>query len=223
MRTRIFPATGQTFSEIGLGTWQLGGTEWGDIPDSLALDTLAAAAEAGVTFFDTADIYGLGRSESLIGQFLKGRTDRDRFIVATKLGRWPQPGFPGNFEPSTIIAHTEASLLRLGVDCIDLTQTHCIPHEVMKHGDVFQTLSNLVKAGKIALLVQVSNRWTKQLTVWRAPNSRASKSSLICCVKNRSMCSSKSTVSRCGDHCAVAVGQRGSLGKIFARNHISRV
>ena len=149
MRTRVFPATGQTFSEIGLGTWQLGGTEWGDIPDSLALDTLAAAAEAGVTFFDTADIYGLGRSESLIGQFLKGRTDRDRFIVATKLGRWPQPGFPGNFEPSTIIAHTEASLLRLGVDCIDLTQTHCIPHEVMKHGDVFQTLSNLVKAGKI--------------------------------------------------------------------------
>ena len=149
MHTNIFSATGQPVSQIGLGTWQLGGAEWGDVPDEQALATLGAAADCGVTFIDTADIYGLGRSEQLIGRFLKERGDRERFFIATKLGRHPQPGWPQNFTPATIAKHTEDSLTRLGVERIDLTQTHCIPADVMRDGEVFGALADLVKQGKL--------------------------------------------------------------------------
>jgi aryl-alcohol dehydrogenase-like predicted oxidoreductase len=149
MRTRPFGKTGVPVSEIGLGTWQLGGTEWGDVSDQQALDTLRAAADAGVTLFDTADIYGLGRSETLIGQFLRGRADRDRMFVATKLGRHPDPGWPENFTRKAIFQHTENSLRRLGVEAIDLTQTHCTPKEVMQRGEVFEHLGELKRQGKI--------------------------------------------------------------------------
>jgi len=149
MKSRPLGKLGRAVSEIGLGTWQLGGTEWGDVPDRQALDTLATAAEGGITFLDTADIYGLGRSESLLAQFLRGRSDRDRFFVATKLGRWPKPGFPGNFARDSVFAHTEASLARLGVEALDLTQTHCLPAEVMRQGEVFEHLRELKRQGKI--------------------------------------------------------------------------
>ncbi|ASV76967.1 putative oxidoreductase protein [Thermogutta terrifontis] len=149
MKSRLFPALQREVSEIGLGTWQLGGTEWGDVPEEEALNTLAAAAEAGITFIDTADIYGLGRSESLIGRFLKGRPDRDRFIVATKLGRHPEPGWPANFTREVVRRHTEDSLRRLGVDVIDLTQTHSLPLEVMRDTGIFDYLRELRDEGKI--------------------------------------------------------------------------
>ncbi len=149
MRMRSFGKGGVAVSEIGLGTWQLGGTEWGDVSDRQALDTLQAAADAGITFIDTADIYGLGRSETLIGQFLRSRADRERFFVATKLGRHPEPGWPENFTKKTIFEHTENSLKRLGVDVLDLTQTHSLSHEVMQHGEVFEHLAELKRQGKI--------------------------------------------------------------------------
>jgi aryl-alcohol dehydrogenase-like predicted oxidoreductase len=149
MHTRPFGNRPASVSEIGIGTWQLGGTEWGEVSDQDALATLAAAAEAGVTFIDTADIYGLGRSESLIGRFLKGRPDRDRFFIATKLGRNPKPGWPRNFTRETIFQHTEDSLARLGVEALDLTQTHCIPAVEMRRGRVFDALRDLQHQGKI--------------------------------------------------------------------------
>lgn len=149
MRTRSFGASDREVSEIGLGTWQLGGTEWGDVSDEQALNTLAAAADAGVTFIDTADIYGMGRSEMLIGRFLKGRSDRDRFFIATKLGRHPKPGWPDNFTREAVRRHTEDSLRRLQVDALDLTQTHCIPREQMASGEVFEYLRQLQHEGKI--------------------------------------------------------------------------
>jgi len=149
MNTRTFPATNSPVSEVGIGTWQLGGAEWGDVPEEDALACLRAAADGGTTFIDTADIYGLGRSESLIGKFLAERKDRDRFFIATKLGRHPEPGWPENFTKETITAHTEASLKRLGVEALDLTQTHCIPGEVMRDGEVWQHLRDLQAAGKI--------------------------------------------------------------------------
>lgn len=149
MHQRHFPALGEAVSEIGIGTWQLGGTEWGDVPEEEALSTLAAAADAGVTFIDTADIYGLGRSESLIGRFLKGRPDKDRFVVATKLGRHPEPGWPANFTREIVRKHTEDSLRRLGVDVIDLTQTHSLPLEVMRDTGIFDFLRELRDEGKI--------------------------------------------------------------------------
>jgi len=149
MRTRLFADTQRRVSEVGLGTWQLGGTEWGHVSDEQALATLKAAADAGVRFFDTADIYGLGRSETLIGRFLRERADRDQFFVATKLGRFPQPGWPDNFSRKTIFQHTENSLRRLGVDAVDLMQTHCIPIEHLQQYEVFEHLRELVRQGKI--------------------------------------------------------------------------
>jgi len=149
MRTRLFGRSDAVVSEVGLGTWQLGGTEWGDVSDEQALSTLRAAAEMGVTFLDTADIYGLGRSELLIGRFLRERADRDSFFVATKLGQHPQPGWPENFTRATIFQHTEDSLRRLGLGALDLTQTHCIPLEVMRRGEVFAHLRELQRQGKI--------------------------------------------------------------------------
>jgi aryl-alcohol dehydrogenase-like predicted oxidoreductase len=149
MHARPFGPRGTQVSEIGIGTWQLGGAEWGDVSDGQALDTLRAAAEAGATFIDTADIYGLGRSESLIGRFLRERTDRDRFFIATKLGRNPKPGWPHNFTREAVFQHTEDSLARLGIEALDLTQTHCLPAEVMRRGEVFGHLADLKREGKI--------------------------------------------------------------------------
>ena len=149
MHTRPFYATATSVSEVGIGTWQLGGTEWGDVSDEQALATLRAAAEAGVTFIDTADIYGSGRSETLIGRFLNDQPRRDCFFVATKLGLRSDPGWPENFQRQTVFKHTEDSLRRLGVDALDLTQTHCIPAEQIKSGQVFEHLAELQQQGKI--------------------------------------------------------------------------
>ena len=147
MKSRSF--CGVPVSEVGLGCWQIGGDQWGDVPDSDALEVLRASADAGVTFLDTADVYGAGRSEELIGRFLKGR-NRERFFVASKFGRFPRPGMPGNFAPATIREHTENSLMRLGIERLDLTQLHCLPMEQLKRAEVWDTLRALQKNGKIA-------------------------------------------------------------------------
>jgi aryl-alcohol dehydrogenase-like predicted oxidoreductase len=152
MRQRPFGRLRTRVSEIGLGCWQLGGADWGDVSDAQALETLRAAADAGVTFFDTADVYGLGRSESLIGRFLaerKAAHAKGHLFVATKLGRFPEPGWPKNFSLESFRAHTEASLKRLGVEALDLTQLHCVPTEQLKRGEVFEWLRVLQKEGKI--------------------------------------------------------------------------
>jgi aryl-alcohol dehydrogenase-like predicted oxidoreductase len=152
MHTRTFGKlggqTGTQISEVGVGCWQLGG-DWGQVSDEQALASLTAAADAGVTFIDTADVYGLGRSESLIGQFIKQHGSRDQFFIASKLGRHPEPGWPDNFSAKIIAKHTEDSLQRLGIDALDLTQTHCIPHDMMKEAQVWDALREIQKAGLI--------------------------------------------------------------------------
>ncbi len=147
MKTRVFG--GAPVSEVGLGCWQIGGDQWGDVPDADALDVLRASVEAGVTFLDTADVYGAGRSEELIGRFLKEHP-RDRLFIASKFGRFPRPGWPGNFDPKTIREHTENSLKRLGIERLDLTQLHCLPMEQLKRAEVWDTVRDLQKQGKIA-------------------------------------------------------------------------
>lgn len=147
MNYRLFDHTGFEASEIGLGTWQLGGADWGEVDEGRALDTLKAASEGGVNFFDTADVYGLGRSEEIIGRFLKETPEK--IFIATKLGRFPEPGWPTNFSLESLRAHTEASLRRLGVEAVDLTQLHCIPIEVLREGEVFESLRVLKREGKI--------------------------------------------------------------------------
>ena len=146
MNTRIFGKTKLAVSEIGLGCWQLGGADWGNLDDQRAFAILGAAADAGVTFLDTADVYGGGRSETLIGKFLKGR--KEAFFVATKLGRMPDL-YPNLYTEQGVRAATEASLKRLQVEALDLTQLHCVPPAVLERGDIFDWLRNLQREGKI--------------------------------------------------------------------------
>lgn len=149
MNTRIFGRTGHSVGEVGLGTWQLG-AGWGEVTEEAALATLRAAWDAGTTLFDTADVYGMGRAETLIGKFLAETPSARRgAYVATKLGRFSPPGWPENFTRAGIRAHTEASLRRLGVEALDLTQLHCVPFAVLKEGEVFAHLRELKREGKI--------------------------------------------------------------------------
>lgn len=146
MRTRLFPALRRPVSEIGLGCWQLG-ADWGEVDDAQAMKILRAANEQGITFFDTADVYGSGRSEILVGRFLKTLSTVP--FVATKIGRFRDASGADNLRPEVMRAHVEASLRRLGVHAIDLVQLHCVPHAAMRDGAVFDVLARLRDEGKI--------------------------------------------------------------------------
>ena len=147
MDSRTLGRTGRQVSVVGLGCWQLG-ADWGDVGEDDALAVLHAALDSGVTFLDTADVYGTGRSESLIGRFIQAEKPKNLF-VATKLGRFPDPGWPQNFSAGSFRTHTEASLKRLGLEALDLTQLHCIPPERLKSGEPFEWLEALKKEGKL--------------------------------------------------------------------------
>ena len=147
MHKRPFGPDKKMVSEVGLGTWQIGGS-WGTVEDKTAMEILRTATQAGITFFDTADVYGDGRSERFIGKFLKDHPEK--VFVATKLGRGSSPGWPQNFTPEAMIKHTENSLSRLGLERIDLIQLHCVPKEVLADGAVFDVLRELKSQGKIA-------------------------------------------------------------------------
>ena len=146
MNTRSFGPTHQGISEVGLGCWQLGGADWGDLDDQRAFNILNTAADAGITFLDTADVYGLGRSETLIGKFLNQRSGK--FFVATKLGRMSDL-YPDKYTEQGVRTATDASLKRLGVDALDLTQLHCVPPQVLQRGEIFDWLRALQREGKI--------------------------------------------------------------------------
>ncbi len=146
MNTRHFNGSERMVSEVGLGCWQLGGSDWGNVDDASAFAILAAALDAGVNFFDTADVYGDGRSETLIGRFLRERRREDVF-VATKLGRGAL--YPDHYTEAGVRAATEASLKRLQRDTLDLTQLHCVPPAVLQQGDIFEWLRRLRTEGKI--------------------------------------------------------------------------
>jgi aryl-alcohol dehydrogenase-like predicted oxidoreductase len=146
MNTRPFGKTGFQASEMGLGCWQLGGSDWGSIDDAQAMDILGAAVDSGVNFLDTADVYGGGRSEELIGRFLKGRSGP--IYVATKLGR-AGGIYPDGYTEAALRSATQASIRRLGVEVLDLTQLHCIPTEILRRGEVFEWLRALKRDGLI--------------------------------------------------------------------------
>lgn len=147
MTSRPFGSASFNASEIGLGCWQLGGADWGAVDDDSALAILGAAADAGINFFDTADVYGGGRSESLVGRFLR-ESGRKNIFVATKLGRTAAL-YPSGYTEVGLRAATEDSLRRLGVEALDLTQLHCVPVEVLRRGEVFDWLRKLRSEGKI--------------------------------------------------------------------------
>lgn len=146
MNYRTFGNESVEVSEVGLGTWQLG-SDWGEVEDATADEILKTAVESGITFFDTADVYGPERSERRLGQFFAERDERP--FIATKCGRKDDPGWPENFEPETIRAHAEASRERLQVDRLDLLQLHCLPFEELRRGRVFDALRRLRRDGVI--------------------------------------------------------------------------
>ena len=148
METRTLGRTGRQIGVVGLGCWQLGG-DWGRVDDADALGVLHAAVDAGVTFLDTADVYGDGRSETLIGRFLAERPDAG-VTVATKCGRRADPHVPAAFTPENLRAWTDRSRANLGVERLDLVQLHCPPTPVFSSDEVFDALDALVAEGALA-------------------------------------------------------------------------
>ncbi len=147
MDHRTLGRTGRSVSVIGLGTWQLG-ADWGDVDAAEANAVLDAAVEAGVTFFDTADVYGDGRSESFIGEYLAANPGHS-ITVATKMGR-RLPQLAENYTLANFRQWTDRSRANLKVDTLDLVQLHCPPTEVIESDAVYDALDALVADGAIA-------------------------------------------------------------------------
>jgi aryl-alcohol dehydrogenase-like predicted oxidoreductase len=141
---------GRDVGVIGLGAWQLGG-DWGEVSESDAHATLQAAADSGVTFFDTADVYGDGRSEQVIGTFLKQLSLKDHsgITVATKMGR-RVPQEPSAYTLDNFRSWTDRSRGNLGVETLDLVQLHCPPTPVFSTDAVYDALDTLVQEKRIA-------------------------------------------------------------------------
>lgn len=146
MKKRKLGKNGFEVSEVGLGCWQIGANWGNEIEKNKAFEILNEAVDNGVTFFDTADVYGDGRSEALIGEFLKN-TKAD-IKIATKFGRGSNV-FPNNYTEKALKDSVNTSLKRLKVDAIDLLQLHCIPTEILEKGAIFDWLRTLKKEGKI--------------------------------------------------------------------------
>lgn len=147
MNYRELGRTGWKVSEIGFGAWAIGGS-WGRVDDRESLAALHQALDLGVNFIDTADVYGDGHSERLIGQVLRERKG-ERIYVATKAGRRLSPHLADGYNRDNLTAFVERSLRNLGVETIDLLQLHCPPTEVYYRPDVFGVLDDLVAAGKV--------------------------------------------------------------------------
>jgi len=147
MEYRDLGETGMRVSEISLGTWALGG-EWGTVGEEDAYAALNRAVDLGVNFLDTADVYGDGRSERLIGRLLEGRPD-DEIFVATKAGRRLDPHTAEGYNHENLSAFVERSLKNLGVEALDLLQLHCPPTEAYSQDSTFEALDRLQEAGKI--------------------------------------------------------------------------
>jgi len=148
MESRRLGRTGRQVSVIGLGCWQLG-ADWGSVGEPQALAVLHAAVDGGVTFLDTADVYGDGRSETLIGRFLAERGD-DGLTVATKMGRRADPHVAKAYTLESFRGWVDRSRRNLRVDSLDLVQLHCPPAPVFADDQVFDALDTLVEEGSVA-------------------------------------------------------------------------
>ncbi|GAC1384790.1 MAG: aldo/keto reductase [Pseudarthrobacter sp.] len=147
MKQRILGKTGRNVSVVGLGTWQLG-ADWGTVDPAQAQAVLAASVESGVTFFDTADVYGDGKSEQAIGKFLADNPGLD-ITVATKMGRRVEQQ-PENYTLANFRQWVDRSRKNLGTDTLDLVQLHCPPSPVYSSDEVYDALDTLVSEGAIS-------------------------------------------------------------------------
>jgi len=146
MQYRELGRTGFKVSTISFGAWAIGGT-WGPVEDSESLAALHRAVDLGVNFFDTADVYGDGRSEQLLAKLKRQRSEP--IIIATKAGRRLDPHIASGYNRQNLTAFIERSLKNLEMEALDLVQLHCPPTEVFYNPEVFAVLDDLVQAGKI--------------------------------------------------------------------------
>jgi aryl-alcohol dehydrogenase-like predicted oxidoreductase len=147
MDHRTLGRTGRPVSVVGLGTWQLG-ADWGDVTEAQARQVLEASLEAGVTFYDTADVYGDGRSERIVGAFLADHDDAG-LTVATKMGRRAEQ-VPSSYVPEHFRAWVDRSRANLGLDTLHLVQLHCPPSAVIDDDATYDALDALVDDGAVA-------------------------------------------------------------------------
>src|SRR6056300_1479038 len=147
MKFRNFSNVGWQVSEIGLGCWAIG-SEWGEVTPEDARDVLKTSLDKGINFFDTADVYGDGRSEKFVGELIK--STKEKIYVATKAGRRLNPHTPEGYNLKNIEEFIDRSLINLGVDCIDLLQLHCSPSETCARKETYDMMEEIVKKGKIA-------------------------------------------------------------------------
>jgi aryl-alcohol dehydrogenase-like predicted oxidoreductase len=144
---RRFGKTGRSVSAIGFGAWAIGGS-WGEVDDADSLAALHAAADAGTTLYDTADVYGDGRSERLIRRFIAERGGEPALVV-TKMGRRVAQEV-ANYTPAAFREWTDRSRENLGMERLDLVLLHCPPTQLYYQPEVFEALDELVAAGAIA-------------------------------------------------------------------------
>ncbi len=147
MKYRRLGSTGYEVSEIGFGAWAIG-ADWGSVDDTTAMAALNAAVDAGVTFIDTADVYGDGRSERFVAQLVKERPDVD-LVVATKAGRRLDPHVADGYTGANIEAFIDRSLVNLETDSLDLLQLHCPPTDLYYRPEMFAALDDMKAKGKI--------------------------------------------------------------------------
>jgi aryl-alcohol dehydrogenase-like predicted oxidoreductase len=146
MRYRELGRTGWKVSEVSFGAWAIGGS-WGEVDDAASMKALHAAIDSVVNFIDTADVYGMGRSEKLVARLKRER--KDEIVVATKAGRKLMPHTADGYNKANLTAFIEESLRNLEVETLDLVQLHCPPTEVYYRPELFGALDELVAAGKI--------------------------------------------------------------------------
>ena len=146
MNYRPLGRTGWIVSDISFGAWAIGGA-WGTVDDAESMAALHRAVDCGVNFIDTADVYGMGRSERLIARLKRER--KDEIVVATKAGRRLSPHTAAGYNQANLAAFIEDSLRNLETDCLDLVQLHCPPTDVYYRPELFDVLDGFVAAGKI--------------------------------------------------------------------------
>jgi len=147
VRRRRLGSTGYEVSEVGLGAWAIG-ADWGPVAEDDAVATIQAAIDHGVDFIDTADVYGDGRSERLVGSVRRGRPDA-RLVIATKAGRRLSPHRADGYTADNLRRFVDRSLTNLQMDSLDVLQLHCPPTDVYDRPEVFAALDDLVDEGKI--------------------------------------------------------------------------
>jgi aryl-alcohol dehydrogenase-like predicted oxidoreductase len=168
MNYREFGRTGWKVSEMGFGSWAIGGDAWGQTDDSVAIAALKKAIELGVNFIDTADVYGDGHSEQLVARVRK--EVGQEIYIATKAGRRLNPHTAGGYNRPNLTAFVERSLRNLDTEAIDLLQLHCPPSEVYRMPEVFGILDDLVRQGKLRYYGVSVERVDEAMTAMTYPN-----------------------------------------------------